>query len=208
MKKILGLAALLISSSLFALSVDVIKVKGLEELSCTGLQDLNKSGYVVSDYQVVSNSLDDIRLNFKVRFFNCAVDKGQFYLEQARIGSLVGKKMINGVTDNRLETTKYFEKIKAVEFYAMKNMDEVLTSGKVKNNEVELSINLYDLLTEDKLIDSINGETQIFKFNISPRVLVQLFDKNKNFIDNRNIMWGDIEVIMSLDMLPPGMSLE
>lgn len=208
MKNLITLAAIFLSSSLFALNVELLKVNGLDQLSCTGFQDLNKSGYVVSDYSVTSNTLDDIRLNFKVRFFNCAEENGQFFLEQAKIGSLVSKKMINSITDSRVNSTKYFEKIKSVEFYAMKNMDEVLTTGTVKNNEVELSIDLMELLSEDKIIDSINGETQVFKFNISPRPLVQLFDKNKNLIDTRNMMWGDIQVIMALEMLPTGISLE
>lgn len=209
MKSVFGLMAIFISGSLLAFNVEIANVKGIDQISCTGYGDLNKSGYVIGDYQVNADSLENVELTFKVRFYHCSEDNGQFFLERAPVGKRLSKSAATSIDkDQNIITNNYFTKIKSVEFYATKNVDEVLTHSAVDEDQVTLNIDLTQLLSDDQIINSINGETQFAKVLVSPRPLVELFDANGKFIDRNNSMWQSIQLILKMDMIAPGLTIE
>lgn len=201
----MSLAVLLLSSNLLAFNVKLVGATSGSKVKCEAPRDLNKTEYQINSFALESNGFDDVNLSFNIKFRFCTVENGQYKMQENEIGEMVAKKYPTVLDNGAIDTSvKFYEQITASEVYVVRNHHQVLSKGVVQNKRVTLGLDITQYLSDDQIIDSINGEPQRFKISVAPRPIIELYDINKSFIDRRNYLWQKIDLELELEMLPTG----
>lgn len=203
MKNILILALTLCTFGAHAFDVAVTKTWAPQKVKECNDQSIGYTIYSLGQAQVDACNFFEVELSIPVQFYRCSdSSKGFKYqkVDPRAVRSIDYKRYSR--TDGGLYDDVYLERYESIEFVSFTDDYKILSQGTYSENTINLTIDLTTQLSDDEIMDAINGESKSFKINVAPRILKIVEDTEGVELYRDFKMWDQVSLKLELNVDP------